>query len=975
MMVHYYSIISELFRDHGIIEKYPQRWTFQPSLKIAVDDDGNQFSQAVEPPLKFTLEEDEEGKIEVEWDETIDYADNGKNYVRRVFRKHLQRLYRFKNVVYDMSNPDGIPKNEWDATWKYYDVIKSAFVYAIHSLENDGEDGTAACAEGQSHLEGACAADILELYEVHYHDLGWEEDDLDYIEPTCNTSQIIQYVDYPLIDERQTNYQLLTFWERESDDDICMNLENTLQICSTYRPHYHEFFVHYPARYMASIKRVIFIGGGDAMLLHEVLKFPSLENVVGLELDQQVTRKSFNYFKSQPHWDDRRVEWWYGDATKSLTLLPQDYWGSFDLVLVDLSETVMSMSVTGELDIFAALALLLKPEGIMVKNEPYIDQFSDFFDHTIHIYYGTPKICTQVLVMGSNKVDFLHHPVTEHPEIERLLLEPLDDPSDRFKYMHDYRKNNATEQGKCNTEEGTVTTQHGKKAGIMEIVEAENVTIALDKTFEAKIYSIVEENGLTPVSTPAMKDGPIVVVMKEGYVVARMWPEHKYCALDIHLWGAFQKSSALRSALTEALGSKTVSAFRIVAGGMFGANTLVEDRTKAIGIQVSQTRNCQPEELKSGENADDEKALKAALVHSIDLVEKEPNLKAVVLCGYKGKDECESVDVLSKDDRVKHVVPIWACDSLQATAGDPTNYSKMYECEKRVEELLTANSGEDDEVDMLIVDGSAPREMAQILSSTFSYAHNRAAFLSDEHLFITMMKEQGSEVWRREFLEQYRKEKHEVPLFRTEVVMETGDRRLGLELLYCGENSFLNLHAMESSLSDELVDYTVEIKRITGGLHFYDPEYNMKEFPDLAYGRQPATEQGENQLALGRQSIFQFEYFGDDESEMPSLDKLITVFGATLEKTKYTPSSEDKYMEVGDGAVFVSKFSEGSAVLVWDGSKHVDVNLFSSDQSEERANEFGNKFTELSGLSSYLRDDQPRGTGRVMQFEYEELFR
>eukprot|EP00980_Cylindrotheca_fusiformis_P031202 scaffold25974_cov142-Cylindrotheca_fusiformis.AAC.1 len=186
-----------------------------------------------------------------------------------------------------MSNPDGVPKYEWDMTWKYYDAIKTALVYAIHSLVNEGDDGSKPCYEGQSHFEGACKADILELYEVHYHDLGWEEDDLDYIEPTCNTSQIIQYVDYPNLDERQTNYQLLTFWERQADKDVCMNLENTLQICSTYRPHYHEFFVHYPARYMEKVERVIFIGGGDAMLLHEVLKFPTLKKVVGLELDQQ----------------------------------------------------------------------------------------------------------------------------------------------------------------------------------------------------------------------------------------------------------------------------------------------------------------------------------------------------------------------------------------------------------------------------------------------------------------------------------------------------------------------------------------------------------------------------------------------------------------------------------------------------------------------------------------------------------------
>ena len=92
------------------------------------------------------------------------------------------------------------------------------------------------------------------------------------------------------------------------------------------------------------------------MLLHEALKYPNLEKVVGLELDQTVTRKCFKHFETSPHFDDDRVEWWFGDATKSLLLLPEEYWGSFDLVLVDLSETVMSFSVTAELDVFDALS-------------------------------------------------------------------------------------------------------------------------------------------------------------------------------------------------------------------------------------------------------------------------------------------------------------------------------------------------------------------------------------------------------------------------------------------------------------------------------------------------------------------------------------------------------------------------------------------------------------------------------------------
>ena len=53
----------------------------------------------------------------------------------------------------------------------------------------------------------------------------------------------------------------------KSDEDDALDLDNIVQISSNYRPQYHEPFVHGSARFVESIKRVIFIGGGDSMLL------------------------------------------------------------------------------------------------------------------------------------------------------------------------------------------------------------------------------------------------------------------------------------------------------------------------------------------------------------------------------------------------------------------------------------------------------------------------------------------------------------------------------------------------------------------------------------------------------------------------------------------------------------------------------------------------------------------------------------
>lgn len=54
-------------------------------------------------------------------------------------------------------------------------------------------------------------------------------------------------------------------------------------------------FVHYTARYLETVERVLFVGGGDSMLLYDILRYPTLEKVVGLELDQVGARGSRCY--------------------------------------------------------------------------------------------------------------------------------------------------------------------------------------------------------------------------------------------------------------------------------------------------------------------------------------------------------------------------------------------------------------------------------------------------------------------------------------------------------------------------------------------------------------------------------------------------------------------------------------------------------------------------------------------------------
>jgi hypothetical protein len=301
----------------------PQRWHYGPE------------------DYHFDLEENGYGELTVKWVEDNYPTVAEDTEIAKVWlRREVRRLRRIKNLNWNVTEGDtyGMPQSEGDTIWDFYNANIVAMTYAIVSLEEKSNEEQTCSIE--DYFRGGVCTNAIGIGS-HYDALNYEMDDLDYSTPTCDYAEIMEFKEYDAIDSLKTNYQMLNFVIQPSEDDICMRLDNVVQICSNYRPQYHEYAVHAAARYVDTVRRVIFIGGGDSMLLHEALKYPTLELVVGLELDQLVARKSFKYFHTQPHFDDDRVEWWFGDATKSLLLLPKDYWQSFDLVLVDLSETVM----------------------------------------------------------------------------------------------------------------------------------------------------------------------------------------------------------------------------------------------------------------------------------------------------------------------------------------------------------------------------------------------------------------------------------------------------------------------------------------------------------------------------------------------------------------------------------------------------------------------------------------------------------
>ena len=70
-------------------------------------------------------------------------------------------------------------------------------------------------------------------------------------------------------------YQKVAWSKNAKKPDVCVSLDDILQICNSYQPHYHVLYVHFIAVYSLEMKQIVFIRDGDTMLMdsnyHDIL--------------------------------------------------------------------------------------------------------------------------------------------------------------------------------------------------------------------------------------------------------------------------------------------------------------------------------------------------------------------------------------------------------------------------------------------------------------------------------------------------------------------------------------------------------------------------------------------------------------------------------------------------------------------------------------------------------------------------------
>jgi len=118
------------------------------------------------------------------------------------------------------------------------------------------------------------------------------------------SASMLRYWDSKLYDDRivyseQTRYQKIVLTRHRQDVRLFLN--GNLQFSSLDEYRYHESLVHVPlAMHHHPVRRVLLLGAGDGLAVRELLKYPQIEEVILVDLDEKLIQlaKSNHYIKA-----------------------------------------------------------------------------------------------------------------------------------------------------------------------------------------------------------------------------------------------------------------------------------------------------------------------------------------------------------------------------------------------------------------------------------------------------------------------------------------------------------------------------------------------------------------------------------------------------------------------------------------------------------------------------------------------------
>jgi spermidine synthase len=163
--------------------------------------------------------------------------------------------------------------------------------------------------------------------------------------------------------EEETQFQQLTLVDTWHYGKMLL-LDGVVQTTEKDEFFYHEMMAHVPMLSHPQPIRVLIIGGGDGGVLREMLRYPSVEKVVMVEIDPKVVDFSKKHFPliSNGAFEDPRAELVFADGAAYVENTPL----TFDVAVIDSSDPIGPAEILFTGNFYSRIKKILNPQGVMV---------------------------------------------------------------------------------------------------------------------------------------------------------------------------------------------------------------------------------------------------------------------------------------------------------------------------------------------------------------------------------------------------------------------------------------------------------------------------------------------------------------------------------------------------------------------------------------------------------------------------------
>jgi len=172
------------------------------------------------------------------------------------------------------------------------------------------------------------------------------------------------FTESEIIFRQKTDFQDLVIFQNPQFGKV-LALDGVIQNTEVDEPVYHEMMVHVPLLSHDNPQTILIVGGGDGGILREVLKHPTIERVVLVDIDKAVVDLSKEYLPhiSKGAFENEKAHVIIQDAT----VFAKECKETFDVIICDSTDPIGPGEVLFTSEFYGDCKKLLNKNGIFVN--------------------------------------------------------------------------------------------------------------------------------------------------------------------------------------------------------------------------------------------------------------------------------------------------------------------------------------------------------------------------------------------------------------------------------------------------------------------------------------------------------------------------------------------------------------------------------------------------------------------------------